>query len=1039
MADTVMKADATTEDITSMLISGMEGLPGPVSTVLDIDLRSPAPSGGVPDDPQIGWHIDAINVEGAWADYTGAGVLVAIVDDGVHYWHTDLDDNYNTDIDLDARGGDDDAAAESGDYHGTWVAGMVAAEANGSGTVGVAYEAEIAGFRMGYGSAGSLSQVEDVTRESGQTADVSNNSWSFTSAFSDNFKAWYFADSADALRDGVADGRSGLGAVYVFAAGNGRTSGDDANYHNFQNSPYTIAVAATTSSGHHAYYSNPGAALLVAAPGSSVTTTSYSSSYATVSGTSFAAPTVSGVVALMLEANPDLGYRDVQEILAYSARLTDAGDPGWQVNGAGNWNGGGLRFSHDYGFGIVDATAAVRLAETWTAQSTYHNEVSTSASRSPGLAIPDNSSGGIVDSLTIDPSDAIDIDTVEIDINITHTFIGDLKITLISPEGTEAVLANRPGGAGNGSNNINFVFTANTFWGESGAGTWQLRVSDHAGQDVGTLNSWTLTLNGDPQSDDDVYVYTDAYGDLSAAELAGRETLSDSAGYDVLNLSAVTSGIDLDLSAGVGGVIAGNAFAITADTVIEEAVAGVGDDVLLGNDADNHLAGGKGDDTLAGGAGLDTLIGGDGIDTVDYSESSDDGDIYLTTGYATFDVAGEQVTGFENAIGSSGANTIVGNTDDNSLSGQAGNDILEGGGGDDFVGGGNGSDTLFGQSGNDTLIGGDGDDWLEGVNHDDVLFGGLGDDVLFGHAGIDTLDGGDGEDELRGGAATDTLKGGEGADTLAGEGGTDTLTGDAGTDTLLGGAGHDTVFGGPDADRIEGGSGDDRLEAEGGSDAVFGHDGADTVDGGDGNDELQGNGGFDLVLGGAGFDTLHGGDGNDTLVGGTDADSLYGQGGHDELVGGDADDRLEGGSGGDTLTGGDGNDRLLGQSGADTLDGGVGNDILFGNADNDTLRGGNGADRIEGGTGDDLLDADLADLDRDQFVFAAGSGNDTVENFELGTDTLTLTGGLTGIASIQDINGDLVDDTLVTLSDGGSVELLGVSGWTDDSEIGIYH
>jgi len=853
MADTVMKADATTEDITSMLISGMEGLPGPVSTVLDIDLRSPAPSGGVPDDPQIGWHIDAINVEGAWADYTGAGVLVAIVDDGVHYWHTDLDDNYNTDIDLDARGGDDDAAAESGDYHGTWVAGMVAAEANGSGTVGVAYEAEIAGFRMGYGSAGSLSQVEDVTRESGQTADVSNNSWSFTSAFSDNFKAWYFADSADALRDGVADGRSGLGAVYVFAAGNGRTSGDDANYHNFQNSPYTIAVAATTSSGHHAYYSNPGAALLVAAPGSSVTTTSYSSSYATVSGTSFAAPTVSGVVALMLEANPDLGYRDVQEILAYSARLTDAGDPGWQVNGAGNWNGGGLRFSHDYGFGIVDATAAVRLAETWTAQSTYHNEVSTSASRSPGLAIPDNSSGGIVDSLTIDPSDAIDIDTVEIDINITHTFIGDLKITLISPEGTEAVLANRPGGAGNGSNNINFVFTANTFWGESGAGTWQLRVSDHAGQDVGTLNSWTLTLNGDPQSDDDVYVYTDAYGDLSAAELAGRETLSDSAGYDVLNLSAVTSGIDLDLSAGVGGVIAGNAFAITADTVIEEAVAGVGDDVLLGNDADNHLAGGKGDDTLAGGAG------------------------------------------------------------------------------------------------------------------------------------------------------------------------------------------HDTVFGGPDADRIEGGSGDDRLEAEGGSDAVFGHDGADTVDGGDGNDELQGNGGFDLVLGGAGFDTLHGGDGNDTLVGGTDADSLYGQGGHDELVGGDADDRLEGGSGGDTLTGGDGNDRLLGQSGADTLDGGVGNDILFGNADNDTLRGGNGADRIEGGTGDDLLDADLADLDRDQFVFAAGSGNDTVENFELGTDTLTLTGGLTGIASIQDINGDLVDDTLVTLSDGGSVELLGVSGWTDDSEIGIYH
>ncbi|MFX5522508.1 hypothetical protein ABTD78_24870, partial [Acinetobacter baumannii] len=70
----------------------------------------------------------------------------------------------------------------------------------------------------------------------------------------------------------------------------------------------------------------------------------------------------------MLEANPHLGYRDIQKILAYSARQVDSVGSAWTTNGAFNWNGGGLHVSHDYGFGAVDALAAVRLAETWTEQ-----------------------------------------------------------------------------------------------------------------------------------------------------------------------------------------------------------------------------------------------------------------------------------------------------------------------------------------------------------------------------------------------------------------------------------------------------------------------------------------------------------------------------------------------------------------------------------------------------------------------------------------------------------------------------------------------
>ncbi|HVJ70317.1 MAG TPA: S8 family serine peptidase, partial [Sphingomicrobium sp.] len=178
--------------------------------------------------------------------------------------------------------------------------------------------------------------------------------------------------------------------ILVKSAGNNRGSGFDTNYDNFTNHRQVIAVGAVDHNGVVSYYSTPGANLLVVAPSSTygvgLTTTDIagaggnnSGDYITgFTGTSAAAPQVSGVVALMLEANPDLGWRDVQEILAMSAR--QVGDPAsltgsekyqWSYNGAANWNGGGMHFSNDYGFGLVDALAAVRLAESWTLLGTW--------------------------------------------------------------------------------------------------------------------------------------------------------------------------------------------------------------------------------------------------------------------------------------------------------------------------------------------------------------------------------------------------------------------------------------------------------------------------------------------------------------------------------------------------------------------------------------------------------------------------------------------------------------------------------------------
>ncbi len=591
----------------------------------------------------------SIDVQKAWADYTGAGVRVGVVDDGFDYAHRDLSANYARDLDYDARAKDADAIAEAGDNHGTAVAGVIAGDDNGTGMVGVAYDATLVGFRIGYGSNGTTAQYADALSRQ-REVDVSNNSWGYSTLFQDNFKLSSFTGIANALRDSAHFGREGLGTVFVMAAMNNRSAGDSINYHNFGSSQYAMAVAATDSAGKVASYSNPGDALHISAPGSSIYSTDRTGSagdvsgdYALFTGTSFAAPTVAGAVALMLEANPDLGYRDVQEILALSARQTDAANATWRFNGAENWNGGGMHHSRDYGFGMLDVTAAVRLAETWTGPAatfdtldsvsasslqttttttttivksgkgknatTTTQETTSTTTTDLNLAITDNSLAGVTTRLTLAPG--VLIDTVEVDLRVAHARIGDLVATLTSPDGTVSTLLNRAGlsaADADGSNltSLNFTFTSRVFWGEESGGTWTLNVSDRMAGSTGTLTGWSLKVNGDHTGADDLYVYTD---DFATAAGAHRGTLIDAdGGYDTINAAAVSSASVIDLNAGATGQIAGRAFGIAQGTVIERVLGGDGNDVLTGNAADNILAGGRGADLLTGGLGADTFV-----------------------------------------------------------------------------------------------------------------------------------------------------------------------------------------------------------------------------------------------------------------------------------------------------------------------------------------------------------------------------------------------------------------------------------------------
>lgn len=585
------------------------------------------------------WHLNTkygINVQAVWNEYNGRGVRIGIVDDGVQHTHKDLNNNYRTDLDYDARNKDNDAFSSlKSDQHGTTVAGVIAAEMNNDGNygvVGVAWDADIAGFRMGFGAAGSNAQILDNMQRQ-KAMDISNNSWGFSGFFTDNFETAAFSAIGNAIRDAAANGRGGLGTVFVFAAGNERASGQNVNYHDFQNSPYTIAVGATDINGNITAFSTPGAAVLIAAPGQNIVTTDRTGSdgyvsgdFVLVSGTSFAAPIVSGVVALMLEANPLLGYRDVQEILAYSA----AKPPGFLasdlINDATNWNGGGLSYNHDHGFGLVDAHAAVRLAETWTQTSTFANQKIYTETSGLRLAIPDGNAVGISSTINVSTSELptnILIDRIEVRLDISHTWIGDLIVALIGPDGTTSTLINRPGVSSTsvyGSSQDNIVFTTDTvhFWGETAWGNWTLSVKDMVAGDAGTLNAWSISFIGDYVSANNTYFYTDSYATYRA-ENPSRGVLSDTnGGIDTINLAAVSDNVMLNLNAGQTSTIAGTPLVIASGTTIENAFLGDGNDIVYGNAAANVIFGGR---------GADHLWGGGGNDIFDYDRIADAGDV----------------------------------------------------------------------------------------------------------------------------------------------------------------------------------------------------------------------------------------------------------------------------------------------------------------------------------------------------------------------------------------------------------------------------
>lgn len=611
-----------------------------------------------------------LNVVPVWTDYAGKGVVVAVVDEGVEYGHPDLAANIDTSISFSGSPlSVDGQPAASGDNHGVAVAGEIAAAAgNGIGGVGVAYGATLASVYVGLEETASAADLNrgfaTALEQAVSSYDVISNSWGYSGVFN-NFSDAANQDVAQALSGAVSQGRDGLGTIVVFAAGNDRELGYDANSDNLTNSPLTIAVAAVDNAGKASSYSTPGASILVAAPSSSEyytlettiipgddeeedqiiqelvphaygeiattdrvgengynTAASPQGDYAyDFGGTSAAAPEVSGVAALMLEANPGLGYRDVQDILAITARNTDPSGS-WTINAAATWNGGGMHTSRDVGYGLVDATAAVRLAETWDVQSTTANLATLTGETAVGAALADGT-GSASSSVTLPAG--VSVERAEVIPDLDAADSSGLEIVLTSPSGTQSLLYNSPGLSASFPDN--FAMTSTSFLGEASQGNWTLTVSDTEadGQAV-AFAGWTLNLYGSAATDDTRFVYTNEYHDYAGQD-ASRKLLVDPSGTDTINTSPVTANAALNLNQGTVSLVDNTALVIAPLTAIEKAAAGDGNDLIVDNAGDNTLSGGRGNDILMTGWGDDILTGGAGYDVAGFSRDYDAYDV----------------------------------------------------------------------------------------------------------------------------------------------------------------------------------------------------------------------------------------------------------------------------------------------------------------------------------------------------------------------------------------------------------------------------
>ncbi len=440
-----------------------------------------------------------IKADQAWAVNKGsATVKVGILDTGVDDQHQDLAPNFNAADSVSCAYGKADTrvgAWRDVDQHGTHVAGTVAAAKNGKGAIGVAPGVKISSVRIAEPGT-TLFFAENTVCGLVWAGDhgfkVTNNSY-YTDPW--QFNCPNDLDQA-AILEGVGRAQAyaeSKGSLQVAAAGNSNV--DLANKTTDSSSPNdstpvtrtltndcldipaelpgVVTVAANGTSGtSKASFSNYGRDVIeVSAPGESVYSTVPGGKYSSLSGTSMASPHVAGVAALLASANPAYTPADIRAKLGEQA--TDLACPS-DVRCTGT-----TAKNSFFGEGRVDALKAVG-GSTPPAGPYFENLTD--------YAIADNST--VESPLTVSGVTGNAPAGLKVGVDIKHTYIGDLKVDLVAPDGTVYTLHNR---TGSGTDNILQTYTVDAS-AEVANGVWKLRVNDNASQDTGRIDAWNLTF-----------------------------------------------------------------------------------------------------------------------------------------------------------------------------------------------------------------------------------------------------------------------------------------------------------------------------------------------------------------------------------------------------------------------------------------------------------------------------------------------------------------------------------------------------------------
>ncbi|VVC36833.1 Hypothetical protein CINCED_3A020314 [Cinara cedri] len=455
-----------------------------------------------------------MNIGPAWQKgYTGKGVVVSILDDGIQTNHPDLALNYDKAASWDINDDDDDPSPrDDGDNkHGTRCAGEVAAVAfNRYCGVGIAYNAKIGGVRMLDGTVNDAVEAKALSLNTNYI-DIYSASWGPEDDGETVDGPGPLAKRA--FVNGVTSGRQGKGSIFVWASGNGGHHTDSCNCDGYTNSIYTLSISSVTQTGNKPWYLEECSSTLAATyssgtPGSDhgVTTVDMDTKMkpetictSEHSGTSASAPIAAGLCALALEANRNLTWRDMQYLVVMTSNTKPLqNETGWITNGVKR------KVSHKFGYGLMDGGALVTLAEQWT---NVPSQRICRAREDNKQRWIDPAPGSVlsmymdVDGCKNNSANTINyVEHVQCRISLKFFPRGDLRIMLTSPMGTESVLLfERPLDIIS-STFDDWPFLSVHYWGEKIVGRWKLkitrRMANSTAKNPGLLKKWQLIFYG---------------------------------------------------------------------------------------------------------------------------------------------------------------------------------------------------------------------------------------------------------------------------------------------------------------------------------------------------------------------------------------------------------------------------------------------------------------------------------------------------------------------------------------------------------------